>query len=46
VQKGVVKEHTRTKFRMMPIEGIMISKNEAIIPAKDHHLIRFYKLTF
>lgn len=46
VQKAVVKEHTRTKFRMMPIEGIMISKNEAIIPAKDHHLIRFYKLTF
>ena len=46
MQSGIVKEHTRTKFRMMPIEGVMITKNEAIIPAKDHHLIRFYKLTF
>jgi len=46
LQEGVVKENRRTKYRLMPIEGTMISPNEAIIPAKDHQFIKFYKLTF
>jgi len=36
----------RSKFRFMPIEGTMIAPNQAIIPAKDHQFIKFYKLTF
>jgi len=46
LQEATVKEHKRTKYRLMPIEGTMIGKNEAIIPAKDHQFIKFFKLTF
>ena len=46
LKKGLVKENKRSKFRFMPIEGTMISKDEAIIPAKDHQFIKFYKIKF
>ncbi len=42
----IVKENKKSKFRFMPIEGIMINKNQAVIPAKDHQYIKFYKLNF
>jgi len=43
---GLVKENKKSKFRFMPIEGIMIDKTHAIIPAKDHQYIKFFKLDF
>ena len=46
LKKGLVKENKRSKFRFMPIEGTMISEDEAIIPAKDHQFIKFYKIKF
>jgi len=46
IQQAVVKENTKSKFRFMPIEGTMISKDEAIIPAKNHLMIKFYKIKF
>ena len=46
IQTGIVKENKRSKFRFMPIEGIMINPREAIIPAKDHQYIKFYKISF
>ncbi len=46
LQQGLIKENKRTKYRLMPIEGTMINPNEAIIPAKDHQFIKFFKLTF
>jgi len=46
LQQDVLVKPNRSKFRFMPIEGTMISPNTAIIPAKDHNLIKFYKLTF
>ncbi len=46
VQKQVLYEPKRSKFRFMPIEGTLIDDHTAIIPAKDHMFIKFYKLTF
>jgi hypothetical protein len=46
LQTGIIKENKRSKFRFMPIEGIMINPREVIIPAKDHQYIKFYKLSF
>ncbi len=46
MQEAIIKENKRSKYRFMPIEGTMINKNEAIIPAKDHQFIKFFKLTF
>ncbi len=46
LKSGVMIENTKSKFRFMPIEGTKISKNEVIIPAKDHQFIKYYKLRF
>ena len=46
VQKSVLYQPKRKKFRFMPIEGIMIAPKTAIIPAKDHLYIKFFKIIF
>jgi len=46
LQKSVLYQPKRSKFRFMPIEGTMVSSKSAIIPAKDHLYIKFFKLTF
>ncbi len=45
LQKSVLYQPKRSKFRFMPIEGTMVSSKSAIIPAKDHLYIKFFKLT-
>ena len=44
-QKSVLFQPKRSKFRFMPIEGTMIDAKTAVIPAKDHLYIKFFKIT-
>jgi len=45
-EKAVLYKKNFAKFRFMPIEGVMIDAKTAIIPAKDHMFIKFFKLSF
>ena len=44
LQKSVLYEPKRSKFRFMPIEGTIIGPKTLIIPAKDHLYIKFFKI--
>ncbi len=46
LQTGILWNKKRNRFRFMPIEGTMIDKHTAIIPAKNHAYLKYYKLIF
>jgi hypothetical protein len=46
LSEEIILKNEKSKYRLMPIEGVMINQNTAIIPAKNHQFIKFYKLHF
>ena len=46
VEKQLIHKPNKSKFGFMPIECTMIGPKTAVIPAKDHMYIKYYKIDF
>ncbi len=46
IEKQLIHKPEKNKFGFMPIECTMIGPKTAIIPAKDHMYIKFYRIDF
>ena len=46
IEKQLIPKPEKSKFNFIPIECTMIGPNTAVIPAKDHNYIKFYRIDF
>ena len=46
IEKHLIPKPEKSKFNFIPIECTMIGPNTAVIPAKDHDNIKYYRINF
>ena len=46
IEKQLIPKPEKSKFNFIPIECTMIGPNTAVIPAKDHNNIKYYRISF